>query len=142
MPMVWVGAQLLLVSARTDPLDREELLSTLLAWAVARTRASNPIEPVAIPAAPSLAADPALLRALIVAWSVRPDLTVETLPKWLAKRLFTTAETDALNAAVSILKDDGVLDAQGQPQAEQVAGRVRDWGLRAWVREAHQLEQE
>jgi hypothetical protein len=33
-PVIWVAAQLPLVSTRTDPLDREELLSALLAWAV------------------------------------------------------------------------------------------------------------
>ena len=79
---------------------------------------------------------------MIVAWSVRPDLSIEDLSKWLSDRLRITVQSADLGAAVQALQETGVFDPQGQPQADRVAALVHDWSLRAWVREAHQLEQE
>jgi hypothetical protein len=134
-PVVWVAAQLLLVSARTDPVDREELLSALLAWAEARVRERKPgfsKKNRFLRAS----VDPGLLRALVVAWAVRPDLDRQALPGWLRERLFVQANQASLDAAFDALRTEGALDAQDCPQADRLSTLVDEWGLRAWVREA------
>ncbi len=141
-PVIWVAAQLLLVSARTDPLDREELLSALLAWAETRTRAGEKpgvsVGKVRATETRSMQAsvDPGLLRALVVAWAVHPDLDRQALPQWLRERLFVRVTPADLDTALEALRAEGVFDAQDHPQAERLSGLVNEWGLRAWVREA------
>ena len=112
-PVIWVAAQLLLISARTDPLDREELLSALLAWA--GTCAHTDEKPgvyvgqVQATETRSLQAsvDPGLLRALVVAWAVRPDLDRLALPQWLHERLFVRVTPADLDAALEALRVQG-----------------------------------
>jgi hypothetical protein len=140
-PVVWVAAQVLLVSARTDPLDREELLSALLAWAEARTRTRDVREPHEAAELEAKKADPGLLRALVVAWAVRPDLTRQALLGWLWKRLFLQVNAADLDAALDALRVEGALDAQYRPQADRLSSLVDEWGLRAWVREARHADQ-
>lgn len=137
-PVVWIGVQLLLASARTDPLDREDLLAALLAWAEAHTRR----EPaVARPDTGTGVADPGLLRALVVAWSVRPDLSGDELATWLKQRLAVDpGPPERLAAAVAALAALAALDDAGRPQGEHLAALAADWGLRAWVREARRME--
>ncbi len=138
-PVLWIAAQLLRVSARTDPLDREELLAALLTWAKAQTQTKQP------PARATDSAeeiDPALLRALVVAWSVHPDLTDQALLDWLKTNLFVEFEPAALQTALEWLRNDQLLDAQNHPQAEPLSNLVNVWGLRAFVREARRLEAE
>jgi len=142
MSIVWVAAQVLLVSARTDPLDREELLSALLAWAEARTRTRDVREPHEAAELEARKADPGLMRALVVAWAVRPDLTRQALPGWLWKRLFLQVNAADLDAALDALRLEGALDAQYRPQADRLSSLVDEWGLRAWVREARHADQE
>jgi len=141
MSIVWVAAQVLLVSARTDPLDREELLSALLAWAEARTRTRDVREPHEAAELEARKADPGLMRALVVAWAVRPDLTRQALPGWLWKRLFLQVNAADLDAALDALRLEGALDAQYRPQADRLSSLVDEWGLRAWVREARHADQ-
>jgi len=140
-PVVWVAAQVLLVSARTDPLDREELLSALLAWAEARTRPGDVGERDGAAEPEAKKADPGLLRALVVAWAVRPDLTRQALPGWLWERLFVQVNIADLDAALDALRVEGALDAQYRPQADRLSSLVDEWGLRAWVREARHADQ-
>lgn len=133
-PVVLVAAQLLLVSARTDPLDRDDLLAALLEWAAVHTRTSD-IDKPAEPAS-QVKANLALLRALVVAWAANPGLTPKTLPGWLRDRLGVEAPPTELEAALEELKQANALDAQNRPQAERLAELVNAWGLRAWIREA------
>ena len=146
-PVIWAAAQLLLISARTNPLDREDLLSALLTWAKTHTRAEE--KPGISVSAGSLgkvgatepqllqaSVDPGLLRALVVAWAVRPDLDRQALPQWLRERLFVQVAPADLDAALETLRAQGVLDAQDHPQAERLSSVVNEWELRAWVREA------
>ncbi len=114
-PIVWVGAQLLLVSARTDPIDREDLLLALLKWAETKMRKSGQAKPTEVQPADTLSADPALLRALVVARCVRPDLTSATLPEWLAQHLFRTVGPDVLNEAIDAYQPHGPFDQNGTP---------------------------
>jgi hypothetical protein len=141
-PVIWVAAQLLLVSARTDPLDREELLSALLAWAETRTRTEE--KPGFSEKTRFLQAsvDPGLLRALVVAWTVRPDLDRQALPQWLRERLFVQVTPADLDTALEALRAQGVFDAQDHPQAERLSSLVNEWGLRAWVREARRADED
>jgi len=140
-PVIWVAAQLLLVSARTDPLDREELLSALLAWAEACTRTGDDLKQVAGAEPEAKKADPGLLRALVLAWAVRPDLTRQALPGWLRERLFIQVSEAKLEVALEALRMEGALDAQNRPRAERLSDLVDEWGLRAWVREARRVDQ-
>jgi hypothetical protein len=144
-PVIWVAAQLLLVSARTDPLDREELLSALLVWAETRVREGKPglfiseggkATEATDPRFLQASVDPGVLRALVVAWAVRPSLTRRALPGWLQERLFVPVTPADLDTALEVLRMEGVLDAQNRPQVEQLSDLVDEWGLRAWVREA------
>lgn len=133
-PVVWVTAQLLLASARTDALDRADLLAALLEWAARQVRLpARPEAALAVNAAPTV--DPALLRALVVAWSVQPDLPVEQVAGWLAARLFVAAAQADVAAAAVALADLGALDG-GQPQPQRLAELANEWNLRAWIREA------
>ena len=142
-PVVWVAPQLLLVSARSDPLDREDLLAGLLAWAVAHTRPAPDAASATTSLAAQSGADPGLVRALVVAWSVHPDLTVDALPGWLKQRLQVTAgPPERLQAAINALAREGALDADGRPHPAPLAHLANAWGLRAWVREAQRLEQQ
>lgn len=142
-PVVWIAPQVLLVSARSDPLDREDLLAGLLAWADAHTRPAPEAEGVPSSLAAPTGADPGLVRAVVVAWSVRPDLTLEALPGWLEQRLqVPAASPKQLQAAITALADEGVLDAEQRPLPAQLAQLATTWGLRAWVREAQRLEQQ
>jgi len=140
-PVVWIAPQLLLVSARTDPLDREALLAALLAWAEGRSRADIAGESVEGEEAEAKGADSGILRAMAVAWSVRPDLTRETLPGWLWERLFVRVNPADLDAVLGALRVTGALDAQDRPQRERLSALVDEWGLRAWRREAQRLEE-
>jgi len=144
-PVIWVAAQLLLVSARTDPLDREDLLSALLEWAEARVREGKPglfiseggkATEAAEPRFLQASVDPGVLRALVVAWAVRPDLDRQALPGWLRERLLVPITPADLDVALEALRAEGVLDAQGHPRAERLSSLTDEWGLRAWVREA------
>jgi hypothetical protein len=137
-PVLWIGAQVLLASARTDPIDREDLLAALLAWAEAHTKH----EPAALqPDAGKQAADPGLLRALVVAWSVRPDLSGDDLAIWLKRRLAVDpGSPERLTAAVTEMAARGVLDDEQRPRPERLAALAAEWGLRAWVREARCME--
>jgi hypothetical protein len=138
-PVIWVAPQLLLASARTDPVDCEALFLALLAWAEARIRpdvtkveaksADSEVEP-----------DPGVLRALVVAWAVRPDLTGQALSGWLRERLFVETAADSLVLALKALQGEGVLDSQNHPQVKRISDLVDEWGLQAWVREAHRME--
>lgn len=140
-PVVWIAPQVLLVSARSDPLDREDLLAGLLAWAAAHTRPAPHAEGVPSSLAAQADADHGLVRALVVAWSVRPDLTVEALPGWLTQRLHTAAASPKqLQAALTALNDEGALDDARRPNSLKIANLASTWGLRAWVREATRLE--
>lgn len=133
-PVVWVTAQLLLASARTDALDRADLLAALLEWAARQVRLpARPEAAQAVNAAPKV--DPALLRALVVAWNAQPDLPVEQVAGWLAARLFVAAAQADVAAAAVALADLGALDG-GQPQPQRLAELANEWNLRAWIREA------
>lgn len=133
-PVVWVTAQLLLASARTDALDRADLLAALLEWAARQVRLpARPEAALAVNAAPTV--DPALLRALVVAWNAQPDLPVEQVAGWLAARLFVAAAQADVAAAAVALADLGALDG-GQPQPQRLAELANEWNLRAWIREA------
>jgi hypothetical protein len=136
-PVVWIAAQLLLVSARTDPVDREDLLAGLLIWA--ETQAEEKRSSTR-PLTSTEEVDPALLRALVVAWSVRPDLSDQALLDWLKANLFVELNLATLRSALQGLQNDGVLDGQNRPQVEPLSKLVNDWGLRAWIREARRLE--
>ena len=135
-PVIWVATQLLLVSARTDPVDREELWSALLAWAETRTRAEE--KPGFFRETRFLQAsvDPGILRALVVAWAVRPDLDRQSLPGWLRERLFVQVNQASLDVAFDALRTEGALDAQDCLQPDRLSALIDEWGLRAWVREA------
>jgi hypothetical protein len=136
-PVVLIAAQLLLVSARTDPVDREELLMGLLTWAKTQVQEKrSSIRPLTS----TEEVDPTLLRALVVAWSVRPDLIDQALLDWLKANLFVEVNLATLQLAQRGLQNDGILDEQNQPQAEPLSKLVNDWGLRAWIREARRLE--
>jgi hypothetical protein len=140
-PVAWVAPQLLLVSARTDPLDREALLSALLAWAHAQIQAKDARERVGKATPETKQVDPGLLRALVVAWAVRPDLTHQTLPTWLKGRLFVQTDSADLAAGIQALRSAGALDSQDRPQMERLSSLVDELGLRAWVREARQIDE-
>jgi len=137
-PVLWIGIQLLLASARTDPVDREDLLAALLAWAEAHTKG----EPAVLqPDAGRDAADRGLLRALVVAWSVRPDLSGDDLATWLRQRLAVDpGPAEHLAASVAGLAALGALDDAGRPDGKRLALLTAEWGLRAWVREARRME--
>jgi len=134
--VVWVTPQLLLVSARTDPLDREELLAALLTWAHDHIRTPGPGQAAPSARAEARAADPALVRALVIAWSVQPDLTRQTLAGWLREHLFVKVKSTDLDMALDALREEGALNEQGRPQAGRIAELADEWRLRAWVREA------
>lgn len=139
-PVVWVAPQVLLASARTDPMDREALLAALIAWAEAQARPSDAGERkvAGVDAHP---ADPALLRAMVVAWAVRPDLDRQTLADWLARRLLVQTNEASLEAALAALRADGALSVDNKPQVERWSALAQGWGLRAWIREARRLEE-
>lgn len=149
-PVVWVAAQLLLISARTAPLDREALWQGLLAWAEANTRTSevgrassgNLLPPGShLPPGASHLPDPALLRAVVVAYAARPDLTRDTLVDWLAAQLGIQTDAPTLAAALGVLQNIGALDAENRPRRERLTELVNTWGLRAWVRETRRMDQ-
>jgi len=140
-PVIWATTQLLLISARTDPLDREELLSALIAWPETRTGAGGVGEQVEGAEPGAKRADPALLRALVVAWAARPDLTRETLSGWLREQLFVQVSDADLGVALEVLQREDALDAQYRPRAERLSRLVDEWRLRAWVREARRADQ-
>ena len=135
-PVIWVATQLLLVSARTDPVDREELLSALLAWAEARTHVGGVEEQGKGTEPGARKVDPGVLRALVVAWAVRPDLDRQALPGWLRERLFVQVNQASLDVAFDALRTEGALDAQDCLQPDRLSALIDEWGLRAWVREA------
>ncbi len=87
------------------------------------------------------AADPALLRAVVVAWAVRPDLDRQTLADWLVRQLSVRTDESSLEAVLATLRADGALNADDEPQAERLSALVQLWGVRAWVREARRLEE-
>lgn len=137
-PVLWIGAQVLLASARTNPVDREDLLAALLKWAEAHTRAEPP---PALRGEGERRADPGLLRALVVAWSVRPDLAGEGLATWLKERLaLGPGSPERLRSAVAEMVALGALDDAGRPRPERLTTLAAEWGLRAWVREARRME--
>lgn len=76
----------------------------------------------------------------MVAWAVRPDLTLQTLPTWLQERLFVQTDSADLAAGIQALRSAGALDSQDRPQMERLSSLVDEWGLRAWVREAQRLD--
>lgn len=143
-PVVWIAAQLLLISARTAPLDREALWQGLLAWAEANTRTIEagrtssgsglPGEGPLLPSASHLA-DPALMRAVVVAYAARPDLTRDALADWLATWLGVHTDAPTLDAVLVALQNEGAIDAGNRPQRERLTELVKTLGLRAWVRE-------
>jgi len=150
-PVVWVAAQLLLISARTAPLDREALWQGLLAWAEANTRSAvevgrtssgSPLSPSAshLESASHLA-DPALLRAVVVAYAARPDLTCDALADWLATQLGIQTDAPTLAATLGALQNEGAVDAENRPQRERLTELVNTWSLRAWVRETRRMDQ-
>ena len=141
MPVVWVAPQVLLASARTDPLDREALLVALIAWAEAQMRPGDTGEHDEGISVDIQAADPALLRAVVVAWAVRPDLDRQTLADWLVRQLSVRTDESSLEAVLATLRADGALNADDEPQAERLSALVQLWGVRAWVREARRLEE-
>lgn len=141
MPVVWVAPQVLLASARTDPLDREALLAALFAWAETQMRPDDTGERGEDIGVDAQAADPALLRAVVVAWTVRPDLNRQTLADWLVRQLSVRTDESSLEAALAALRADGALNADDEPQAERLSALVQLWGVRAWVREARRLEE-
>ena len=137
-PVLWVGAQVLLTTARTDPVDREELLVALLAWADLHTKHDHADT---TRGAGEIAADPGLLRALVVAWSIRPDLLGDALATWITQKLSVNAgPPERLNAAGAALAALGAVDDTGRPEAGRLAALAGEWGLCAWVREARRLE--
>lgn len=140
-PVVWVAPQLLLVSARTDPLDREDLLAALLAWAENQTRTESAQEAAQGVSLEAMTIEPGLLRAVVVALAIRPDLTRQALKGWLETRLFVSLDDPVLDAALATLRAQGALDAQSQPRPERLGELVNAWGLRAWVREVQRMEQ-
>jgi hypothetical protein len=140
-PVVWVAPQLLLVSARTDPLDREDLLAALLAWAENQMRTESAQEAAQGMSLEAMAIEPGLLRAVVLALTVRPDLTGQALKGWLETQLFVSAEDPQLDAALTTLWGQGVFDMENRPQPERLGELVDAWGLRAWVREVQRLEQ-
>lgn len=140
-PVVWIAPQVLLVSARSDPLDREDLLAGLLAWSVAHTLPSLDVAGATTSLAAELGADPGLVRAVAVAWSVHPTLTVDALPGWLEQRLQVAASPpERLKAAIRVLASEGALNAEGHPDPTRLGELAGQWALRAWVREAKRLE--
>ncbi len=141
-PVVWIAPQVLLVSARSDPMDREDLLAGLLAWAAAHTRPAPDAQGVPSSPAAQADADHGLVRALVVAWSVRPDLTVVALPGWLEQRLHLPIRSpEQLQAAIDALDNEDSLDDARRPNSAKLAHLANDWGLRAWIREAGKLEE-
>ena len=140
-PVVWVAPQLLLVSARTDPLDREDLLSALLAWAENQKQTESAQEVSQGTSLEATAIEPGLLRAVVLALTVRPDLTGRTLKGWLETRLFVSLDEPRLDAALTTLRAQGALDAESRPRPERLGELVNVWGLRAWVREVQRMEQ-
>jgi hypothetical protein len=141
-PVVWVAPQLLLVSARSDPLDREDLLAALLAWAEAQTRTDSAREGAEGAKPEATEVEPGILRAVVVAWAVRPDLTQQTLPGWLQTRLSVVMGDATLDAALAALRREGALDVEDRPQQERLGELVDAWSLRAWVREARRMDEE
>ncbi len=141
-PVVWVAPQLLLVSARTDPLDREALLSALLAWAETQARSDGVQELLERLEPEAAEVDSGILRAVVVAWAVCSDLTWQALPGWLQTRLSVSVDDVRLEAVLAALRREGALDAENQLYRERLAELVSAWGLRAWVREARHLEEQ
>ena len=139
-PVVWVGAQLLLISARTAPLEREALWQGLGAWMEANTAVAAAVDsPERAPRQTDAAH--ALHRAIVVAYAARPELSCSMLMEWLATQLGVRADEMMLNAALDALRAEGVFDAENRPQRERLQALVTTWGLRAWVREARKADQ-
>ena len=111
----------------------------LLAWAEKQVRIEA-AETGTRAEAPGARADPGLLRALVVAWSVRPDLDRRALAGWLQERLYVSIDDAEQATALEALRAEGALDAHGRPQTGRLSELVDQWGLRAWVREARRAD--
>lgn len=139
-PVLWVAPQLLLVSARTDPVDREELVTALLAWAATQIRTPNITTPTGAAAAAEQTSDPALLRSIVMALAIHPHLRDDLLTAWLQQYLDVAVTPSQVAGAFNYLGSLGALDATGTPVPTRLAELVNAWGLRAWVREVQRLE--
>ena len=116
------------------------MLTALLAWAEAHTHPESGREQIEGAARRAKQADPGMLRALVVAWAVRPDLTRERLPDWLQTHLSIATEDATLDAAIDWLREEKDLDAPPRLRQEQMKTLINAWGLRAWVREVQRLD--
>lgn len=139
-PVIWVAPQLLLVSARTDPLDREDLLEALLTWAENQTRTESAQDTAQRGSLEAIAAEPGLLRAVVLALAVRPDLPRQALKGWLEMRLFVSIDDPELDAALATLEEQGALDVNLRLRPERLEELIDTWQLRAWVREVRNLD--
>ncbi|MBK8988201.1 MAG: hypothetical protein IPM39_19400 [Chloroflexi bacterium] len=136
-PIILITVQLLLPSARSNPLDREALWFALLEWGLANSRKETAVTITTDQESP-LEAD--LLRAFVIAFHVRPDLPAQTLPDWLRTRLFVQVSPEQTDAILRHFQQRHVLDEAGRPLSEQVTQLINQWGLQAWVREARRIE--
>jgi hypothetical protein len=140
-PVVWVTVQLLLISARSDPVQQQQLFSCLLTWARERSRTTAP-DRAASGSGPS-AVTPVpfkLLRAVVIALAVRPDLETKNLSGWLASRLVVEISNEQREAALRWLQQEGIADDKQRPLPVPLANLVDKWQLHAWLREARKLE--
>ena len=139
-PVLWVAPQLLLVSARTDPLDREELVTALLAWAATQISTPSIAAPTGAAAAAEHTSDPALLRSFVMALAIHPHLRDDPLTAWIQQYLDVVVTPSQVAGAFNYLGSLGALDTTGTPVPTRLAELVNDLGLRAWVREVQRLE--
>ncbi len=138
--VVLISVQLMLVTARSDPLDREALSQALLAWAWGQVKPTRQSLELTTEDGMVTKVDPGLLRAIVIGLHLRPDLTAQTLPAWLATRLFVRSSANDTEAAMAHLQQQQALDSQGQPVARKITHLIDEWQLHAWVREARQNE--